>query len=252
MNRILYPFLLFLCLSGITLSSAAAQSLLGKRSGVSKVPERGVVLVVGGGVAAVKSNICGSPGCNEFGPSVSVGALYKLTSYLGVSGQIDYVRLGATVKNPNHPVRISFRSEVIELSGTGVINLLDSYAGGAGYRSLRKRFIVPYVRAGAGLIYYTPTSFPGEGDLDDSQITYDPERKYPAIAIAIPFGGGLRFRVNDEFSVATELMYRITTTDHLDNIGPDLHPAATKDHFGVAAVKLLYRPRIQNKIFSRK
>jgi len=252
MNRKLYPVLLFFCLIVFSFSSAAAQSLLGRRGGVSKVPERGVVLMAGGGIAAVKSNICGSPGCNNFGPNLSVGALYKMTPYLGISGQLDYVRLGATEKDPRRPLNVSFKSEVIEVSGTAVINLLDSYAGGGGYRSLRKRFVVPYARVGAGFIYYTPTSFPGQGKLNDSQTTYDPERKYPAIALVVPFGGGFRFRVNDEFSIATELMYHITTTDYLDNVGPELLPAATKDHYGLAAVKLMYTPRIQNKIFSRK
>lgn len=252
MNGKLYPFLLFLCLTIFTSSNAAAQSLFGGKHSVSKMPERGIVVVLGGGVTAVKSNICGSPGCNEFGPNLSVGALYKMTPYLGVSGQVDYARLGATEKGPQRPLNISFRSEVIGVTGTAVVNLLDSYAGGFGYRSLRKRFIVPYARVGAGFVYYTPTSFPGQGNLEDSQVTYDPARKYPALAVVIPFGGGLKFRLNDEFSIATELMYHITTTDYLDNIGPELHPALTKDHYGIASAKLMYTPRIQNKIFSRK
>jgi hypothetical protein len=252
MNRKFYPFILFFCLSLFTLSHAAAQNFLSKKRGVSKVPERGVTIVVGGGVAGVKSDICGSPGCNDLGPNVSVGALYKMTPYLGASGQIDYVRVGASEKDPRQPLNISFQSEIIQVSGTVVLNLLDSYAGVAGYRSLRKRFVVPYARAGAGFVYYTPTSYPGTGDLNDSQTTYDPERKYPAVAVVIPFGGGLRFRINDEFSISPELMYHITTTDNLDNIGPRLGNPGNKDHFGVASVKLMYTPALQNKIFSRK
>lgn len=252
MNRKLYPILLFLCLTIFDFSTAAAQSLFGKRGDISKVPERGIVVMLGGGVTAVKSNICGSPSCNDFGTNVSVGALYKMTPYFGVSGQIDHVRVGAMEKGPERPLNISFSSEIIGVTGTAVFNLLDSYAGGFNYRSLRKRFLVPYARVGAGFVYYTPTSFPGQGKLNDSQTTYDPERKYPAIAVVVPFGGGLRFRLNDEFSIATEMMYHITTTDYLDNIGPELHPAATKDHYGIASVKLMYTPRIENKIFSRK
>jgi hypothetical protein len=252
MNRKLYPFILFFCLTLFTLSDAAAQNFLSRKRSVSKIPERGVTIVVGGGISAVKSDICGSPGCNDFGPNVSVGALYKMTPYLGASGQIDYVRLGATEKDTRKPLNITFQSEIIQVSGTVVWNLLDSYAGSSGYRSLRKRFLVPYVRAGAGFVYYTPTSFPGDGELRDSQTTYDPERKYPAIAAVIPFGGGLRFRINDEFAISPELMYHITTTDYLDNIGPRLGNPNTKDHYGVASVKLMYTPEIQNKIFSKK
>ncbi|GHA78990.1 hypothetical protein GCM10007389_36360 [Pontibacter akesuensis] len=214
--------------------------------------ERGVVVVVGAGIAAIKSDICGSWGCNNFGPNASVGALYKVTPYLGVNANLDYVQLGAVEKDVNRTLNIAFESEVIQFSVTGVLNLLDSYAGSGNYRSSRKRFVVPYMRAGIGAVYYSATSFPGQGDLDDSQTTYDPERDYPAFAAVIPFGGGLRFRVNDEFSIAPELMYHITTTDFLDNIGPRLGNAATKDHFGVAAIKLQYTPVIKNKLFSRK
>ncbi len=209
-------------------------------------------MLLGGGITAVRSSICGSPGCNDIGTNVSVGALYKMTPFLGISGQIDHVRLGATEKDPSRPLDVSFRSEVISLTGTAVYNLLDSYAGSGNYRSSRKRFVVPYARAGAGVIYYTPTSYPGQGDPDGSQTTYDPERNYPAIALVIPFGGGLRFRVNDEFSVATEMMYQITSSDYLDNVGPELLPTTSKDHYGIAAIKLQYTPKIKNKIFSKK
>lgn len=254
MNSKFYPFLLLCCLTLFCLSTAEAQTKLNKRRAVSKVPEkRGVILSMGGGLAAVRSDICGRPECNNFGPNVSVGALYYLTSYLGVSGNIDYLRLGASEISPLRPLNISFRSEVVEVTGTVVINLLDSYAGSAGYRSLRKRFLVPYIRAGAGLVYYTSTSYPGQGKLDDSQTTYDPARKYPAIAAVIPFGGGLRFRINNEFSIAPELIYHITTTDYLDNIDPELgNPNGRDDHYGIAAVKVLYTPVLRNKLFSRK
>ncbi|MFD1188183.1 outer membrane beta-barrel protein, partial [Pontibacter rugosus] len=232
---------------------ASAQYRNKSRSHTSNMQERGVVVVVGAGIAAIKSDICGSWGCNNFGPSASVGALYKLTPYLGFSGNIDYMRLGATEKVPNPDLNIAFESEVLQFSGSIVLNLLDSYAGAGNYRSSRKRFVVPYVRAGIGAVYYTATSFPRQyGELDDSQTTYDPEREYPAFAAVIPFGGGLRFRVNDEFSIAPELMYQITSTDFLDNIGPRIGDPNTKDHFGVASIKLQYTPVIKNKIFSKK
>ncbi|MHA6247574.1 outer membrane beta-barrel protein [Pontibacter sp. CAU 1760] len=252
MNRKLY-FLLIICYClSFTVSTATAQSFLSNsKRGVSKVPERGLVLTVNSGLAAVRSDICGTPGCNNLGLNVGVGALYKLSPYLGASAQLEHTRLGASEKDPSRPLNVSFRSEVISLTGTAVVNLLDSYAGSGGYRSRHKRFIVPYVRAGAGLIYYTPTSYPGQGDLKDSQTTYDPERDYPAIAAVIPVGAGLRFRLNDEFSVATELMYNFTTTDYLDNIGPLLDSPSNSDQFSVAGIRLLYTPKIQNKIFQK-
>ncbi|MFD2999586.1 outer membrane beta-barrel protein [Pontibacter toksunensis] len=253
MNGKSYLFLLICFLWLLIINTAEAQSIFNKREGVSRVPdERGVVLAVGGGLAAVRSDICGRPGCNRFGPNVRIGALYYFTNYLGISGGIGYLRLGATEGSPHRPLDVSFRSEVVEVTATVVINLLDSYAGSAGYRSLRKRFLVPYIRAGAGLVYYTPTSYPGQGKLNESQTTYEPARRYPAIAAVIPFGGGLRFRINNEFSIAPELIYHITTTDYLDNIGPAPGYPNRDDHYGIAVVNVLYTPVLRNRLFSRK
>ncbi|MET3540262.1 hypothetical protein ABID22_000973 [Pontibacter aydingkolensis] len=230
-----------------------AQNSFTQRIGKSKIPERGLVIVAGGGISGVKSSICGSPGCNDFGPNASIGAWYKISPYVSLASSVDYVRLGASEKDPRRPLNVSFQSEVIEVTGTVVVNLLDSYAGSGNYRSSRKRFVVPYARAGGGFIYYTATSYPGDASsLEDSQTTYDPEREYPAIAAVIPFGGGLRFRFSDEIAVAGEAMYHLTTTKFLDNVGPRLLPASGTDHYAVAAIKIMYTPVIKNKIFSKK
>ncbi|GAB3532237.1 hypothetical protein GCM10027443_15690 [Pontibacter brevis] len=214
------------------------------------MPEGRLVLVAGGGVAAVKSDICSGPGCNNLGLSVSGGALFRLSEYLSVGGLVEYARLGATGADSLLVQQVSFQSDVIELAGTVVVNLLESHAGTAGYRSARKRLLIPYVRAGAGLAYYSPTSFPGEGDLNTSQTTYDPERKYPAFTLAIPFGAGVHIRLTDAISISPELVYRITTTDHLDNIGARAG-SPENDHYAVAAVKVLYTPLLRNKLLSR-
>ncbi|WP_299820440.1 thrombospondin type 3 repeat-containing protein [uncultured Pontibacter sp.] len=251
MSRNLSCFIIFIFVFLLLPLGTQAQGNAIQRMGKSKLPERGLVIVAGGGVAAVKSDICGSPECNDLGLNVSVGAWYKLSPFVSLAGGIDYVRLGAEEKDIRKPRNVAFQSEVIEVTGTVVVNLLDSYAGSGKYRSSRKRFVVPYVRGGGGFVYYTPTSFPSESDLEDSQTTYDPERNYPAIAAVIPFGGGLRFRFSDEISVAGEAIYHITTTDYLDNIGPRLGSPGT-DHYGVLAVKIMYTPIIKNKIFSKK
>jgi hypothetical protein len=250
MNRSLAYILTFGLLFVVGGDAFAQFSMLKKRWQDGKVPEKGMVIVVGAGVAAVKSDICGSWGCNDFGPSVSVGAIYRFTSDIGAGINADYLRLGAREKDPEQPLNVAFRSEVISLTGIGVYNLLDSYAGSGNYRSSRKRFIVPFLKAGAGIVYYTATSYPAENDLDESQTTYDPEREYPAVSLVIPFGAGLRFRFSDELAIAPELAYHITTSDYLDNIGPRLGNPL-KDHYGLFSVKLMYTPIVKNNVFSR-
>ncbi|MBB6610761.1 outer membrane beta-barrel protein [Pontibacter sp. Tf4] len=219
---------------------------------VSKTPERGLVVLAGAGVAAVRSDICGTPGCNEFRPVFGIGAMYKFDPMWSASLNLDYVKLGATEKSEARPLNVSFRTDLYEVTANIHFNLLDAYSGSGGYRSSRKRFVVPYAKFGAGFIYYTATSYPGTGDLSESQTKYDPEREYPAFGIVVPFGGGLRFRFSDQVSIAPELIYHLTSSDYLDNIGPRLAPGNSRDHYGVASIRLMYTPAIKENIFSRK
>ncbi|WP_235925778.1 porin family protein [Pontibacter burrus] len=251
MNRKITVLTFILCIL-LFLPDAAGQSLWRKRMLESKMPERGLVVLAGGGIAAIRSDICGTPGCNEFQPVFGIGALYKFDPLWSASINLDYVKLGATEKSPARPLDLSFRTELYEVTGNIHFNLLDAYSGSGGYRSSRKRFVVPYAKFGAGFIYYTATSYPGTGNLDESQTKYDPEREYPAFGIVIPFGGGLRFRFSDQVSVAPELIYHLTSTDYLDNVGPRLAPGTSRDHYGVASIRLMYTPSIKENIFSRK
>jgi hypothetical protein len=229
-----------------------AQASFLEKVGRSNMPERGLVVFGGIGVAAVKSDICGLPECNKFGPAFTIGGLYKLSPYLGVGVNASQLRFGATEKDPTRPLDVTFQTEVTELVASITINLLDSYAGSGNYRSLRKRFVVPYVRGGGGMIYYTATSYPGKGDLEDTQMRHDPVRDYPAISAVIPMAGGIRFRFSDEFSIVPELVYNITLTDHLDNIGEKESKNTGTDHYMNAYIKVMYTPVLKNKILTRK
>ncbi len=251
MNRKITVFTLIITLLLIH-ADVAAQSDFVKRMRMSKLPERGLVVVAGAGTAVVRSSICGTPGCNDFRPAWGIGALYKFDPIWSASLNFDYLKLGASEKDPNMPRNLSFKTDVIEVSATAMYNLLDAYSGSGGYRSSRKRFVVPYVKAGAGFIYYTATSFPTSSELAESQTTYDPERKYPAFGLVVLGGGGMRFRFSDQVSIAPELLYHISSSKYLDNVGPRLAPGGGRDHYGVAFIRLMYTPEITPNIFSRK
>lgn len=249
MSRRLYLLVLLLAITFVSTTSVYGQDSFTRRLGMSKIPERGLVIQAGAGFAAIKSDICGSYGCNDIGPAIGIGAQFKFNAYVAFSGEVEYAKLGATEKTPTY--NITFESEVIEVSTMLVLNLMDSYAGSNNYRSTRKRFVVPFVKGGIGFVYYTPSSYPTTR-ADNSQETYDRMRSYPAIAGVVPFGAGVRFRFSDQWSVAPELIYHITTTDYLDNVGPPVGFEHTKDHYGVASIKILYTPIIKNEVFTRK
>ncbi|MCC9166800.1 outer membrane beta-barrel protein [Pontibacter harenae] len=254
MSRIFYPFILLLFL--FVSFEANAQARFLKRSQISSQPEKGLVIQVGLGASGVKSDICGSPQCMNIGPYLSFGGLYKLSPYFSVGAEAGYIKLGASEKDPRRPLNVSFRSEVIEMTGSAMINLFDSYSGSGNYRSSRKRFVVPYAKIGGGFIYYTATSYEGQGRLSEAPVTYDRERPYPAVAPIALLGGGLRFRLSDEVAIAPELLYRITTTDYLDNIGariilPQGGPD-NNDHYYTLGVKLMYTPVVKHNVFAKR
>jgi hypothetical protein len=250
MSRKIHSLLLLFAITFSTALSANGQDNAIRRMGRSKIPERGLVVQASAGLAAIKSDICGSWGCNDIGPALGIGALFKYSPFVSFAGEVEYIKLGATEKVPAD--NLTFESEVIEVSGFMILNIMDSYAGSNNYRSTRKRFAVPFIKGGGGFIYYTPTSYP-TNRRENSQETYDRMRSYPAIAGVASLGGGIRFRFSDHISVAPELMYHITTTDYLDNIAPPVGISSPgKDHYGVASIKFMYTPIPKNEVFTRK
>ncbi|WP_347158911.1 thrombospondin type 3 repeat-containing protein [Pontibacter chitinilyticus] len=250
MRRFFYTCLLLF--ASFILVPQVVQAQFLKKTETSKVPERGLVLQVGGGIGAARSTICSGWGCNRIGPAVSMGALYKLSSQWGIGATVGYVRLGASESAPEHPLNVSFQTDVLEVSGKIQFNLLDSYVGSGNYRSSRKRFMVPYLTAGIGLISYTATSFPGQGKLNTAQTTYAPARDYPAVAAVMPLGGGVRLRFTDELSLTPEFLYYLTNTDYLDNMAGSASGSKQRDGYGVVLLRFLYTPAVANRIFSQK
>ena len=41
---------------------------------------------------------------------------------------------------------------------------------------------------------------------------------YGQVALVVPFGAGLNYRMNYEWSIGLDAIYRFTTTDYLDDV----------------------------------
>ncbi|MBK6937299.1 MAG: hypothetical protein IPH18_10790 [Chitinophagaceae bacterium] len=65
--------------------------------------------------------------------------------------------------------------------------------------------------------------------------TLYPDRKpYNSMAFSIPFGGGVKYAINDRVNIAFEILHRFTTTDYLDDVSttyvePSLFPPNPAD-----------------------
>ncbi len=109
---------------------------------------------------------------------------------------------------------LSFHSHIIELSGTFEWNILKYIPGSRKYKW------TPYLYAGIGAFHFSPKAwYLGERYNLGKLNTGVPD--YSNIAVAIPFGGGLKFNVKKDWTLGIETGIRLTTTDYIDHVSGD-------------------------------
>lgn len=134
---------------------------------------------------------------------------------------------------------LSFRNRIKELSVVGQVDLFDNQST---YISRVKW--TPYLYAGLAVFHHNPqaqvpefqvdgvTPFPNAGEWVDLQplgtegqnadlLSSDVNHglaPYKRIQFAIPFGIGVRFRINELMDISGEFGFRYTFTDYLDDV----------------------------------
>ena len=160
-------------------------------------------------------------------PKMAASVFFRknLGNYIAVRLGASYAQLGYSDKyndfNKQMFTRnLSFNSNVWELSLQGDFNFFRFMPGEPDYS------FTPYITFGAGIFTYDPYAY-----LRDEKIllrplntegqgsTLYPDRKpYSAMAISIPFGGGIKYAFNDRINIGFEVLYRFTNTDYLDDV----------------------------------
>jgi opacity protein-like surface antigen len=132
---------------------------------------------------------------------------------------------------------LNFTTSITELSALGVWDI----DGG------RRRFS-PYVFAGAGFalvrVHRDASGFNAAYFADDKPATEglatDLARTTPRLVPVIPIGAGIRYTVNDQWSVHAETSYRLSHTDYLDGFSQAGNPSRY-DHYQTWTIGLSYR-----------
>jgi hypothetical protein len=106
----------------------------------------------------------------------------------------------------------SFRGGVIEGSAVMEFNFLDFLRNGSEFRWS------PYAFFGLGYSYFI---------MKGNTYAYLPSERYNLGSVVIPFGGGVKYRLNDRWCLAAELGFRPSMTDYLDKIDSSL-PASPR------------------------
>jgi hypothetical protein len=125
---------------------------------------------------------------------------------------------------------LSFNSKVWELGLQGDFNFYRFMPGDPDFRW------TPYMTVGVSVFNYDPYAYlrgekyflrqlntEGQG-LDSSR-----SQPYSSMAIAIPFGVGIKYSINERINIGFEIVHRFTNTDYLDDVSktyadPSLFP----------------------------
>jgi hypothetical protein len=182
------------------------------------------IKVSGGlGTGTYFGDLCEKLECVILRPQLNAGANYRYDRRWLFRSELYYVRLAGRDKGDNIERNLSFYSNNLEWSVSAVYDILK-------FEPLyfRRSDVMPYLHAGFGLFWFNPRARL-EGKSYNLRRVMTEGKRYSNITLALPFGGGLRFKVTDHLDICGEVGYRITFTDYIDDVSKKyvIKPAAT-------------------------
>ncbi|HXB09086.1 MAG TPA: DUF6089 family protein [Puia sp.] len=136
---------------------------------------------------------------------------------------------------------LSFETAIAEWNVLAEYNILDNVS----------HKVVPYVFAGVAVFHFNPYAYDTTGrkvylrplSTEGEGLAQYPGRKpYALTQMAIPFGGGIKFRVSDKVTLAYEIGFRKLFTDYLDDVSTTyVDQAKLLAAKGPEAVQMAYR-----------
>jgi hypothetical protein len=187
--------------------------------------------------------------------SPSVDIAYQFTEQFAVELDLAWIRLissdfeTADPRNVRHRYRfirnLNFRNDIFEIGLTGEWDFKPTIGG-----VFRRPTWRPYAFAGIAGFYHNPKGMTPDGrwvdlqplrtegqgltstavDRNGNPIKY-PSKPYSLVQVAIPFGGGIKYRLTDNLDIAFEIGYRFTFTDYLDDVSGNYASAADLNAF---------------------
>jgi hypothetical protein len=174
-----------------------------------------------------------------------LGLQYDLTRHFSLLTNLTFGKVGASdAYSPQADLRarnLSFQTDLSELNFLVEYNLLD----------LRSHKITPYVFGGIAAYHFNPYAYDSTGRKvylrplsteGEGLPQYPNSKPYATTQIAIPFGGGIKFRISDQVVLAYEIDERKLFTDYLDDVsGRYADQATLLAAKGPEAVQMAYR-----------
>ncbi len=177
--------------------------------------------------------------------ALGVGVQYDINKHFAVRGMANYGRISADDRfNKDAGLRsrnLNFKSQILE----GNIQLMYRFL------DLESKQWTPYLIAGLGVFGFDPYTHDTLGNkyylqplgTEGQGLTAFPDRvMYKRVQLAIPFGGGIQLRLNEQVTLGYEIGMRKTFTDYLDDVSTNyVDPDILLAGRGPLAVELAYR-----------
>jgi hypothetical protein len=184
--------------------------------------ERSLIATIGTGTANYFGEMVNP---QEFGKtrySIVVGSEYYFTNRISGRADLIYFRIAgddALADDDRVERNLSFFSGNVELSTVGTISLFPM-----GQRFYQRPKFNVFAFAGVGLLYMDPKAKRQNGETVALQPLQTEGNKYSKFQPVIPYGLGVKYMVDPFFNVVVEGGYRLTFTDHLDDVSIERYP----------------------------
>jgi len=173
------------------------------------------------------------------GPSFGAFVRLNFDPYWSLGIHYNYGKIGANdnkAKNLAFQDRnLNFSNKLHEFSFIGNFNFFDMYMNGS-----KKRFS-PYLFAGLGGVIFNPTTPDANGKevalryvkytAAGDTTYYSTEGRtvpYMRYTIVLPYGVGIKYKKNDNWTIFGQVGYRASFTDYLDDVS-GVYPVAGYD-----------------------
>lgn len=149
----------------------------------------------------------------ETHPSLGFFGRYTISSSFAFTGSMMFSQLSGSDKNFdfNQPRNLSFRSKISEFSGVVEFNFFKYGKG------ILDRKFTSYVYLGIGVVNFSPQA-KYNGDWVDLRPLRTEGKDYKASSTIIPFGMGIKWRMNKFFALESSFGFRKTYTDYIDDV----------------------------------
>jgi Domain of unknown function (DUF6089) len=177
--------------------------------------------------------------------SFGAGIQYDLNPHFSLLSNLTYGKVGASDSySPYADLRarnLSFLTDIGELNVLVEYDILD----------LRHHWVTPYVFVGVGVFHFNPYAYDSTGKKEylrplstegEGLPQYPGDKEYALTQLAIPFGGGIKFRISDRVTLAYEIGLRKLFTDYLDDVSKTyVSESVLLAAKGPEAVEMAYR-----------